>query len=115
MGLDTTHNCFHGSYSSFDRWREDLHNMVCPERYMPLDRAWGDGYYDDQTIPINVLMDHSDCEGSIPSAMCGPLADTLEDLLRSHGAPSVWFTAITLRFIEGLRLAASLGEDVEFH
>lgn len=24
MGLDTTHNCWHGAYSAFSRWREQL-------------------------------------------------------------------------------------------
>jgi len=28
MGLDTTHNCWHGPYSSFNRWREEIARVV---------------------------------------------------------------------------------------
>lgn len=117
----------------FNRWREILNLYVMADREKTdpvaarirsmgwtreaLESAWAAGQYDDQTIPINVLMGHSDCEGGIPADMCGPLADALEAILvrmpesglYDRGRPA------TLRFIAGLRRAAAAGEPVEFH
>lgn len=80
-------------------------------------RAWEEGQYDDQTIPINVLMGHSDCEGEIPAEMCGPIADALEALLVRMPPRALYDEArpATERFIAGLRRAAAAGEPVEFH
>ena len=38
MGLDTTHDCFHGSYSNFYAWRNELCRVagityLCEHRY----------------------------------------------------------------------------------
>lgn len=120
MGLDTSHNCWHGPYSMFMRWRCWLHLYLTNDpkgaTHEALRDAWKAGVYDDQTVPINVLMAHSDCEGEIPAEMCGPIADALEALLvkmpergtYDHARPA------TLRFIAGLRVAAAAGEPVVF-
>jgi len=133
MGLDTSHDCWHGPYSMFMRWREKLNLYVMKERGKTdagaaaishmgwtkeaLVRAWEEGRYDDQTIPINVLMGHSDCEGEIPAEMCGPLADALEALLVQMPERALYDEARTAteRFIAGLRRAAAAGEPVDFH
>lgn len=133
MGLDTSHDCWHGPYSMFMRWREKLNLYVMMDREKTdsaagrirnmgctreaLVAAWEEGQYDDQTVPINVLMGHSDCEGEIPADMCGPLADALEALLVRMPESDLYDTArpATLRFIAGLRRAAAAGEPVEFH
>lgn len=66
------------------------------------------------------LLYHSDCDGSLEADICGPLADRLVELLpllpdeEDAGHIGVWKEK-TQKFIDGLRLAASLGEDVEFH
>ena len=122
MGLDTSHDCWHGPYSSFMRWRVHLHSLlesktIVGDPYEALKAAWNDGHYDDQTVPINVLMVHSDCDGEIATAMCGPIADALEALLPRMPERAVYdaYRGATLRFINGLREAAEAGEDVEFH
>jgi len=75
-------------------------------------------------FPVSViekLLSHSDCDGSIESADCGPIADRLEELLPFFGEHSdersemAFFRGKTERFIIGLRKAAAAGEDVEFH
>lgn len=58
-----------------------------------------------------VLLNHSDCDGSIQWQACEDLASRLEFLLTSLDPP--WH-AITKRFIKGLRAAALAEEDVEF-
>ncbi len=134
MGLDTTHGCWHGPYSQFMRWREWLNLFIMKERgeagddaakqigYLgatreAIDKAWAEGHYEDQSIPINVLMMHSDCDGEIPADVCGPLADALEGLLRYMPESGIYDEKrpATLRFIGGLRLAASKNEPVGFH
>lgn len=65
------------------------------------------------------LLYHSDCDGIIPSVECEPLANRLEELLpklAGDGGGHVGsYREKTQTFINGLRLAASLGEDVDFH
>lgn len=70
--------------------------------------------------PLHLLLRHSDCDGSIASADCGPIADRIESLLPKlptgdgGGHIGDW-RAKTQAFIDGLRVAAASGEDVEFH
>lgn len=133
MGLDTTHGCWNGPYSQFMRWRQWLNLFVMSERGKAgdeaaqkianmgatreaIEKAWNEGHYEDQTAPINVLMNHSDCDGDIPAGICEPLADALEALLPHMPERGIYDEQrpATMRFINGLRLAASRGEDVRF-
>lgn len=153
MGLDTTHDCWHGPYSAFMRWREaiaeaaGLPPLMLMEGFFERDehgdpfrdlaRQWpntAETYYRCLPIrwdalkpsPLHGLLSHSDCGGMIPAADCGPLADALEELLprmdadREMRDPNVHraiydgLVPATRRFIIGLRLAASCGENVEF-
>jgi hypothetical protein len=81
-----------------------------------LERAWAEGQYNDQSVPINVLMAHSDCDGEIAADVCGPLADALEALMNHMPARGIYDEKrpATERFIAGLRKAAAAGESVEF-
>ena len=69
---------------------------------------------------LHVLLNHSDCDGEIAAEDCAPLADRLEELLPllpteyDAGHIGDWRVK-TQTFIDGLRLAASRGEAVEFH
>lgn len=69
--------------------------------------------------PILVLLDHSDCDGIIESKDCLPLAERLSEILPllpdgdGGGHIGDWREK-TQTFIDGLRLAASLDEDIEF-
>lgn len=134
MGLDTTHDCWHGPYSQFMRWREELNYLIAIERAAEsapwteirnmgttreaIVAAWNAGLYSDQSDPLNVLMAHSDCDGEIPAEMCGPMADALQGLMeRRMPARGIYDEKrpATERFIAGLRRAAAAGEAVEFH
>lgn len=111
MGLDCSHDCWHGAYSAFMRWREKLAEvaglpplMLMDGFYKPLncgdlptlycgDRALANEYLSriDKLLPISwdcleddVLHDllyHSDCDGELDAEICAPLADRLEELL----------------------------------
>jgi hypothetical protein len=143
MGLDTTHDCWHGPYSAFSRWREALAVaagyavwLVCedekPHAYrrpvVMLD--WGHlgtaahlagDWEETPGDPLLVLIVHSDCDGEIRPAQALPLADRIEELSASlppeeHGAwPPDWMHSKSEKFVAGLRKAAAQGEPVRFH
>ena len=134
MGLDTSHGCWNGPYSAFMRWREFINycemNMRAEKgdaaakqiahmghTYDAIQRAWAEGMYDDQSVPINVLMAHSDCEGEIAAELCGPIADALTAYLERFMPARALYDEkrpATERFITGLREAAAAGEPVRF-
>jgi len=111
MGLDTTHDCWHGAYSAFMRWRQVLAEVA---GLPPLDLmegffnhgSSGSGalYFGQLTplwqdkadrlaeqlpirwdclkpSPLHELLSHSDCDGEIPWESCDGIADALEGLL----------------------------------
>lgn len=144
MGLDTTHNCWQGSYSAFSRWRDQLgeiagytfHKNKWGQQLVDID--WGNvesiigldlnGIWpfvpirpDGTPDALMILLAHSDCEGYIQSNMCEPLANRLEELLPElekleddRGHIGNWSDK-TKQFIKGLRLASKGGERVGFH
>lgn len=150
MGLDTSHDCWHGAYSAFDRWRTKLAEVAglppldlmagfyaplsgghVPTLYHGLDTRTSDCLRDiDARLPIrwdalkpdilHRLLHHSDCDGILENVICAPLADRLEELLPllpdelDPGHIGIWKKK-TQQFINGLRAAATAGEDVEFY
>lgn len=111
MGLDTTHGCWHGSYTAFGRWREKLAEVaglppleLMDGFYVPLG-SWMPAtlYHGDQNQqsyglkrldkmlpikwdclkpdPIHKLLHHSDCDGEIAWEDCVAIAERLEQLI----------------------------------
>lgn len=121
MGLDTSHDCWHGPYSQFMRlrcwWHLHLTNDPKGATQEALCKAWDAGVYADQSVPINVLMQHSDCDGEIPAELCAPIADALQTIIDAHMPERGTYDHMrpaTERFIRGLRQAAAAGEAVRF-
>lgn len=136
MGLDTSHDAWHGAYSAFTRWRRAVAAAGGytvrdePGGYVDLD--WGgvqavigdDLTGDWPSVPVRpdgtpdpllVLLAHSDCDGDIQVDMLKPLADRLEEILPLlNGNGDYREGATTASFIAGLRLAAARGERLEF-
>jgi hypothetical protein len=132
MGLDTTHGCWHGAYSGFNRWRESLAKVA---GYTVQTITWDDGTklpavlvdYGHLNIhaegewdktpddPLLILIVHSDCDGVIHPKQAKPLADRLEELLPLLPTGEFFdWKKDTKEFIDGLRLAINKNEDVEF-
>ena len=135
MGLDTSHDCWHGPYSSFSAWRNKLGVMAGYELAthkrpygdlvtikvdwdeLPedaVDGVWPETPED----PLMVLLAHSDCDGKIYPPQLMPLADRLGELYKQLPDEPGDFDNmkyLTRRFISGLQLAAALDEPVEFH
>lgn len=134
MGLDTTHNCWHGAYSSFSQWRNALavaagyklekvsywegHETEVPAIQRPDGAGHLTGDWDDiPEDPVMIILAHSDCDGRIKAEHCSALADALEKLLPKMSDEGFHCTDRdrTQQFIDGLRVAAEAKEDVEFH
>jgi hypothetical protein len=144
MGLDTSHDCWHGAYSAFNRWRDQLaeaagytgHKSASGTGYTP-DIDWGDiestighdlnGKWPAIPVrpsgkpdPLIILLAHSDCGGELHWEFCGALADRLEELLpeldklEDDNGHIGNWREKTEQFIAGLREAHKAKENVEF-
>lgn len=137
MGLDTSHNCWHGPYSAFKRFREDV-AAAAKEHYgyepdydthpfrafmgwwdFPHEYHRDDGHHEFSHI-LDVFFIHSDCDGWIFPQHGGQLADALSELVGYMDAGEPAYRMLTPRealrvFIEGLRDAADNWEVVSFH
>lgn len=132
MGLDTTHGCWHGAYSGFNRFRTAVavaakeHFGYEPDYSAHPHRAFL-GWWDYSGVPdghpygdvLDVFFIHSDCDGYIFPTESGPLADKLDALvgyLADDDQPGYLPPRERLRqFIAGLRAAANEWEVVGFH
>jgi len=112
MGLDVSHDCWSGGYGSFYVWRKELAKAASMP---PLERMVGfNGDIEWKWLKedaLHILLDHSDCDDIIRVRHCKCLADRLAHLLCHI---DVDWRARTQQFINGLKLADSLNEDVEF-
>jgi hypothetical protein len=119
MGLDTSHDCWHGAYSAFMRWREKLAEVA---GYGDLRQreGFGGGVKWPEGDPLTILLSHSDCDGEIAAEDCASIADRLEQLMPAlkiageAGGHIGNFADKTQQFIDGLRTAAAANEPVDF-
>lgn len=131
MGLDTSHDCWHGSYGSFSRWRAALATaagygletsttgLELPA--LPWDSFPAGNYQGEwETAPADPLLYlfvHSDCDGVIHPEQGLALARRLGELLPELDPEREYpcYAEKTVQFIAGLAEAAEAGEDVDFH
>lgn len=84
MGLDITHDCWHGSSMCFNIWRRWLASQIG----ITLDEM--EGFADDRgrlwefvrAEPLVTLLHHSDCDGKIHWWKCKELAIRLTQIYR---------------------------------
>jgi len=131
MGLDCTHGCWNGAYSAFSRWRAKLavaagYKMTAYNELPMTDLDWDSfarkNFQGEWGVlpadPLVVLLAHSDCDGYLPVEVLKPLADRLTELLPllagDGGGHIGSYRDKTQVFIDGLLLAHSLSEKVEF-
>ena len=119
MGLDTTHDCWHGAYSAFMRWRRKVCEVAGYGKLADYDGFGGDQQFihDD---PLAILLSHSDCDGNIWTEDCESIAEALTALLPAmaradNGNQTCSYLSNTTKFIYGLKEAADAMENVEFH
>ena len=133
MGLDCSHNAFHGAYSSFNRLRkyvlEPLGGSYPPHK----DPSKDDGrwYIDDEKVPpelykgFELFFNHSDCDGIFTPEEAGLVSksffwfleqDFLDQKVNGHLANVGPTISSTIRkFAEGCKSACDANEELQFH
>lgn len=118
MGLDTTHDCWTGSYSSFGSFRRALAEAVG----IDLQEMQGFGgtkeWPSTESEPLVYLLNHSDCDGQIAVDALLPLSARLRVVADKLPSPDFPWTPCAkesaLRFAAGCELAASKKQPVKF-
>jgi hypothetical protein len=125
MGLDCSHDAFHGAYSAFHRFRTAVAEAA--------GGGWKDGpagnlilggvYEWDDEYDLMPFFDHSDCDGEISPQDCTKIADNIKKLLPKldemgeggrHIARGGGYGAVARTFIAGCREAAKNNEPLYF-
>ena len=111
MGLDTTYECYNGSYGRFHAWRvkiTEAAGLGDLDDYYDRGKEWPDD-------PIVILLNHSDCDGEIEAIFCKVLAERLAEILPLiEGEAKEWYRQKTQTFIDGLMAAHEANDNVEF-
>jgi hypothetical protein len=125
MGLDTSHDAWHGSYSAFGMWRatiaklggfpplEDMmgHSPEYKGKSAGKMFPWGSTLGDPRLIP---LLNHSDCDGELTPAECLQIASGLLDVLPKIERET-WEHDKTSQFITGCLAAYVNYESLGFY
>lgn len=120
MGLNTSHNAWHGPYISFNQFRYWLASLIGInlKEYI----GYGiNGTKDLKTInnDLRILFDHSDCDGNISPKDCKKIADAITKILKKVNKDSDFITKMhydeAITFRDGCLLAHSKNEVLDFH
>lgn len=133
MGLDCSHDAFHGAYSSFNRFRQFVAKAIGgsypPHEDKSLDEDFWyfDDSYNRESHPgLYEFFTHSDCDGEISPEMCTVVANELESIMpqiekladthqsSGHILRDGGYVEVTKRFIAGCRSAAEENVSLEF-
>jgi len=122
MGLDTTHGCWCGAYSSFASFRKDLARQIGISN---LNSMVGFGGNIPWTPYINhdlyPLLNHSDCDGEISPSDAGLIIRGLDAILADVDINKLFeydvvdFVHLVKRFRDGAQLAFESNEEISFH
>jgi len=119
MGLDTTHDCWHGSYSSFATFRKRLAKSI-GEDYENLLELGGSKTPEEVNHPITPLLFHSDCDGDLSVEECESIVKGIDMILENlepqeDDEYGYGFRGRLIQFKIGCEEAIDLGEEVGFH
>lgn len=128
MGLDTTHNAWHGPYSSFGDWRKKIAKLK-GFNLTDMIGFGGDTEWSIEQIsdPLYPLLNHSDCDGSLSPKECALIAHGLSEIIPIANATMqpdwdshqkeehYYFIELVDQFREGCIKAFKANESIEFH
>jgi hypothetical protein len=127
MGLDVSHDAFHGAYTAFQRFRKAVcaatGGHFCDE--VSGDDYWlfGEGYDSDSHPGLYEFFMHNDSDGEIAPDLAAKLADEMESLLPEldkmgtgggHLEDAGGIGAVARKWINGCREAAKANEPLSF-
>lgn len=118
MGLDTSHDAWHGPYSSFNQFRKWLGEKIGINIYEY--EGYGDkGTKELSTIDhdIQPLLDHSDCDGELTWEQCKRVAKGLKLIIDEtpESEHKDWRYQAALNFRKGCIKAANARQAIDFH
>jgi ribosomal protein L32E len=123
MGLDTSHDAWHGPYSSFNTFRKWLAQKIGInlEDYI----GYGEDSATKELTSIDhkliPLFNHSDCDGILTPEECKQIAEGIEDAIKDEpedlSGNEYSFSNLNKakQFRKGCLLAYSLNENIDFH
>jgi len=122
MGLATTHNCWHGSYGTFNWFRFNLGKQIGIDLQDYIEYS-GNGKKSLNDIHHNLipLFNHSDCEGILTPDECKKIVKGLNNVLNNYNPDLVnygdadYFKNKLIQFKNGCKKAIEANENVEFH
>ena len=136
MGLDVSHDCFHGAYSAFNRFRQSV-ARACGGSFPPHEpgalntdgkpyETWS-WYYESEIVPaehrdgMRLLLAHSDCDGELApqeaemvAGFLDWVADRMTGEMGGHLQKYGTMADLARGFARGCRQAAEAGETVTF-
>lgn len=136
MGLDCSHDAYHGAYSSFNRFRQAV-AKAAGGSFPPHEKGWtdngrepgentwyvGDDYPQNEWAGLWAFLGHSDCDGEIDPEMCEKVANDLTKLLpavaamgegEGHIKGNGGYGPVLKRFIDGCLEAFNANEELTF-
>lgn len=120
MGLDTSHNCWHGPYSAFGKFRSSLAAQIGIGDLDEYDGYGKEGGKDIKSIEHDLmpLFDHSDCDGVLIVEDSKRIANGLNQVLDNFNEKieknPEELKRLIIQFRDGLLDAISRDEIVEF-
>lgn len=116
MGLDTTHNCWHGAYSSFNLFRKNLASLI-GFNLNDFEGFGGTRSFSEMKHGIMPLLNHSDCDGELTVDECKSIVEGLNDVLEKNKEleqSDKYFYYKVVQFRDGCLDAISNNEEVRF-
>lgn len=118
MGLDTTHDAWHGAYSSFNAWRIWLASQIGLKLY-EMEHYCDDAVsikWDTVNDDLKSLLNHSDCDGHLSSTECKKIADRLNYLIENieHTDENSYNVSKMKQFAKGCMSAYNEKEQLKF-
>jgi hypothetical protein len=112
VGIDISPGGAHWSYSGFHRFRERIASYA--GLFLNDMNGFGGGKEWPGTDPIEILLNHSDCDGIISPEDCAKIAPRLREIIKEwdieeHDSGSA------MKLVAGMEEAAVGGFDMEFH
>ena len=119
MGLDTTHNCWHGGYSGFNRFRYSLGYQIGIDLddYLGYEGKKGKKL-EDIDHDLMPLFNHSDCDGILTVEESKKIVNGLNSVLENFNEElecDYNFKEKIIQFRDGCLDAISQNEIVEFY
>jgi hypothetical protein len=119
MGLDTSHNCWHGRYSFFNRFRYSLGHQIG----IDLDDYYGYGKTGVKDLTkieheLMPLFNHSDCDGILTVEESKKIVIGLNKVLQNFNDKIEYhydFKENIIQFRDGCLDAIERNEEVDFH